>query len=148
MHFLGCCINRLGWLSGSQQDLERDLWGPARPQHGGFPSNCGPLSPGSDIIMQLDDVVSSTVTGPRVEEAMYRYVCVQGCVCVCRGRASWSCSLFSLPLTRSLGFTTKVLLQINPLAGPVHSSPSAAGQAEPLCHHPGGAGRGSPSHLP
>ncbi|EAW84141.1 queuine tRNA-ribosyltransferase 1 (tRNA-guanine transglycosylase), isoform CRA_d [Homo sapiens] len=27
---------------------------------------------GSDIIMQLDDVVSSTVTGPRVEEAMYR----------------------------------------------------------------------------
>ena len=33
--------------------------------------------------MQLDDVVSSTVTGPRVEEAMYRYVCVQGCVCVC-----------------------------------------------------------------
>ena len=27
--------------------------------------------------MQLDDVVSSTVTGPRVEEAMYR------CVCVC-----------------------------------------------------------------
>lgn len=32
--------------------------------------------PGSDIIMQLDDVVSSTVTGPRVEEAMYRSVCV------------------------------------------------------------------------
>lgn len=27
--------------------------------------------------MQLDDVVSSTVTGPRVEEAMYRYVCVR-----------------------------------------------------------------------
>lgn len=35
-------------------------------------------SPGSDIIMQLDDVVSSTVTGPRVEEAMYRCVCVRG----------------------------------------------------------------------
>lgn len=33
--------------------------------------------PGSDIIMQLDDVVSSTVSGPRVEEAMYR------CVCAC-----------------------------------------------------------------
>ena len=59
------------------------MWDPARPQHGGFRSNCGPISPGSDIIMQLDDVVSSTVTGPRVEEAMYRYVCVQGCVCVC-----------------------------------------------------------------
>ncbi|XP_074059508.1 queuine tRNA-ribosyltransferase catalytic subunit 1 [Macrotis lagotis] len=29
---------------------------------------------GSDIIMQLDDVVSSTLTGPRVEEAMYRSI--------------------------------------------------------------------------
>ncbi|XP_070348107.1 queuine tRNA-ribosyltransferase catalytic subunit 1 isoform X1 [Equus asinus] len=29
---------------------------------------------GSDIIMQLDDVVSSTVTGPRVEEAMFRSI--------------------------------------------------------------------------
>ncbi|XP_026881708.2 queuine tRNA-ribosyltransferase catalytic subunit 1 [Electrophorus electricus] len=29
---------------------------------------------GSDIIMQLDDVVSSTVTGPRVEEAMRRSI--------------------------------------------------------------------------
>lgn len=29
---------------------------------------------GSDIMMQLDDVVSSTVTGPRVEEAMRRSV--------------------------------------------------------------------------
>ncbi|XP_036701289.1 queuine tRNA-ribosyltransferase catalytic subunit 1 isoform X2 [Balaenoptera musculus] len=29
---------------------------------------------GSDIIMQLDDVVSSTMTGPRVEEAMYRSI--------------------------------------------------------------------------
>lgn len=38
-----------------------------------------PVSPpGSDIIMQLDDVVSSTVTGPRVEEAMHRCVCVRG----------------------------------------------------------------------
>ena len=27
---------------------------------------------GADIIMQLDDVVSSTVSGPRVEEAMHR----------------------------------------------------------------------------
>ncbi|UYV71293.1 QTRT1, partial [Cordylochernes scorpioides] len=27
---------------------------------------------GADIMMQLDDVVSSTVTGPRVEEAMHR----------------------------------------------------------------------------
>lgn len=32
------------------------------------------LLPGSDIMMQLDDVVSSTVTGPRVEEAMYRSI--------------------------------------------------------------------------
>lgn len=29
---------------------------------------------GADIIMQLDDVVSSTISGPRVEEAMHRYV--------------------------------------------------------------------------
>uniref|UniRef100_A0ABM5FQR0 Queuine tRNA-ribosyltransferase catalytic subunit 1 n=1 Tax=Pogona vitticeps TaxID=103695 RepID=A0ABM5FQR0_9SAUR len=29
---------------------------------------------GSDIMMQLDDVVSSTVTGPRVEEAMFRSI--------------------------------------------------------------------------
>uniref|UniRef100_A0A8C4Q2Q1 Queuine tRNA-ribosyltransferase 1 n=1 Tax=Eptatretus burgeri TaxID=7764 RepID=A0A8C4Q2Q1_EPTBU len=29
---------------------------------------------GSDIMMQLDDVVSSTTTGPRVEEAMWRSV--------------------------------------------------------------------------
>jgi tRNA-guanine family transglycosylase len=29
---------------------------------------------GADIIMQLDDVVSSTVSGPRVEEAMHRYI--------------------------------------------------------------------------
>ncbi|XP_077118120.1 queuine tRNA-ribosyltransferase catalytic subunit 1 isoform X1 [Ranitomeya variabilis] len=29
---------------------------------------------GSDIMMQLDDVVSSTISGPRVEEAMYRSV--------------------------------------------------------------------------
>lgn len=28
---------------------------------------------GADIIMQLDDVVKSTLTGPRVEEAMHRY---------------------------------------------------------------------------
>lgn len=29
---------------------------------------------GADIIMQLDDVVSSTISGPRVEEAMHRYI--------------------------------------------------------------------------
>lgn len=29
---------------------------------------------GADIIMQLDDVISSLVTGPRVEEAMYRSI--------------------------------------------------------------------------
>jgi len=29
---------------------------------------------GADIIMQLDDVVKSTLTGPRVEEAMHRYI--------------------------------------------------------------------------
>lgn len=28
---------------------------------------------GADIVMQLDDVVKSTLTGPRVEEAMQRY---------------------------------------------------------------------------
>ena len=39
---------------------------------------CHPPPPGSDIIKQLDDVVSSTVTGPRVEEAMFRCVCVRG----------------------------------------------------------------------
>lgn len=39
---------------------------------------------GSDIIMQLDDVVSSTVTGPRVEEAMHR--CVRVCSCVYPGK--------------------------------------------------------------
>lgn len=27
-------------------------------------------------MMQLDDVVSSTITGPRVEEAMWRFVIV------------------------------------------------------------------------
>lgn len=32
------------------------------------------FTPGSDIMMQLDDVVSSTVTGPRVEEAMHRSI--------------------------------------------------------------------------
>jgi hypothetical protein len=32
---------------------------------------------GADIIMQLDDVVSSTVTGPRVEEAMHRFSTVK-----------------------------------------------------------------------
>lgn len=29
---------------------------------------------GADIIMQLDDVVKTTLTGPRIEEAMHRYV--------------------------------------------------------------------------
>lgn len=29
---------------------------------------------GADIIMQLDDVVKTTITGPRVEEAMHRLV--------------------------------------------------------------------------
>lgn len=29
---------------------------------------------GADIMMQLDDVVSSTVSGPRVEEAMHRLI--------------------------------------------------------------------------
>lgn len=27
---------------------------------------------GADIIMALDDVVRTTITGPRIEEAMYR----------------------------------------------------------------------------
>lgn len=29
---------------------------------------------GADIMMQLDDVVKTTTTGPRVEEAMHRYI--------------------------------------------------------------------------
>lgn len=29
---------------------------------------------GADIMMQLDDVVKSTLTGPRVEEAMNRWI--------------------------------------------------------------------------
>jgi len=33
---------------------------------------------GADIMMQLDDVVSSLVTGPRVEEAMWRSTSVVG----------------------------------------------------------------------
>jgi len=33
---------------------------------------------GADIIMQLDDVVSSSTTGPRVEEAMLRYHTIHG----------------------------------------------------------------------
>jgi len=28
---------------------------------------------GADIMMQLDDVVKTTLNGPRVEQAMYRY---------------------------------------------------------------------------
>lgn len=32
---------------------------------------------GADIIMQLDDVVHSLTTGPRLEEAMYRSVLLQ-----------------------------------------------------------------------
>lgn len=31
---------------------------------------------GADIIMQLDDVVKTTTTGPRVEEAMHRLVSI------------------------------------------------------------------------
>ena len=33
---------------------------------------------GADIIMQLDDVVHSSTTGPRVEEAMWRTVSTRG----------------------------------------------------------------------
>lgn len=33
---------------------------------------------GADIMMQLDDVVHSTTTGPRVEEAMHRYMFILG----------------------------------------------------------------------
>ena len=33
---------------------------------------------GADIIMQLDDVVHSSTTGPRVEEAMWRTVSKEG----------------------------------------------------------------------
>src|SRR5262245_34177155 len=49
---------------------------------------------GADIIMQLDDVVSSLISGPRVEEAMHRsirwYVCS---VCVQRERGGSGCGL-------------------------------------------------------
>lgn len=34
------------------------------------------LFTGADIIMQLDDVVHSLTTGPRVEEAMHRFVLI------------------------------------------------------------------------
>uniref|UniRef100_H3BAY6 Queuine tRNA-ribosyltransferase catalytic subunit 1 n=1 Tax=Latimeria chalumnae TaxID=7897 RepID=H3BAY6_LATCH len=37
-------------------------------------SSVSRVLPGSDIMMQLDDVVSSTISGPRVEEAMYRSI--------------------------------------------------------------------------
>jgi tRNA-guanine family transglycosylase len=40
---------------------------------------------GADIIMALDDVVKTTITGPRIEEAMYRTLrwidrCIAGMV--------------------------------------------------------------------
>lgn len=38
---------------------------------------------GADIMMQLDDVVKTTTTGPRVEEAMYRLVTVLTAKCCC-----------------------------------------------------------------
>lgn len=44
---------------------------------------------GADIIMALDDVVKTTITGPRIEEAMYRTLrwidrCIKGIyICVC-----------------------------------------------------------------
>lgn len=42
---------------------------------------------GADIIMALDDVVRTTITGPRIEEAMYRTLrwidrCIAGNVCL------------------------------------------------------------------
>ncbi|NXY53642.1 TGT ribosyltransferase, partial [Callaeas wilsoni] len=52
-----------------------------RPPHGGEEILLSPEKSmeiqnalGADIVMQLDDVVSSTTTGPRVEEAMHRSV--------------------------------------------------------------------------
>jgi tRNA-guanine family transglycosylase len=49
---------------------------------------------GADIIMALDDVVKTTITGPRVEEAMYRTLrwidrCVAG-----KYIGTWSSSCF------------------------------------------------------
>jgi tRNA-guanine family transglycosylase len=40
---------------------------------------------GADIIMALDDVVKTTITGPRIEEAMYRTLrwidrCISGMI--------------------------------------------------------------------
>lgn len=40
---------------------------------------------GADIIMALDDVVKTTITGPRIKEAMYRTLrwidrCIEGIV--------------------------------------------------------------------
>lgn len=37
---------------------------------------------GADVIMQLDDVVPSVTTGPRVEEAMHRYKHKKNITCV------------------------------------------------------------------
>lgn len=37
-----------------------------------FPLNFAQNRIGADIIMALDDVVKTTITGPRIEEAMYR----------------------------------------------------------------------------
>lgn len=53
--------------------------------------------------MQLDDVVSSTVTGPRVEEAMYRCVCVRVHTCAYQARGSQSRSLVPFPWGSCLG---------------------------------------------
>lgn len=96
--------------------------------------------------MQLDDVVSSTVTGPRVEEAMHRSVYVW----VVR---AWEKDLDRVLLLRLPSHwrfcdLPGTLLQVSALAGQMHCSPSAPGQAEPLCYHPGGTECRPSDHLP
>ncbi|XP_056366222.1 queuine tRNA-ribosyltransferase catalytic subunit 1 isoform X2 [Oenanthe melanoleuca] len=111
-----------------------------QPPHGGEPILLSPERSmeiqnalGADIVMQLDDVVSSTTTGPRVEEAMDRSI-------------RW--------LDRCLAaHSPPEPPQVHPLAGslPGRSLPPAAAAA--LRHPAGGAGAGAapalrPSHDP
>lgn len=48
---------------------------------------------GADIIMALDDVVKTTITGPRIEEAMYRTLrWIDRCIA---GKSIWEPLMFS-----------------------------------------------------
>lgn len=55
---------------------------------------------GADIIMALDDVVKTTITGPRIEEAMYRTLrwidrCLAGKAFSSRFKSCFPVSYFS-----------------------------------------------------